>query len=88
MNHGNIGEDRPTIDRLRELARHLKTRPFAPSMVGYELVDGLYAAISLLERREGPSVSPDCDPGSDAIKPPITLLALLRTVPNESEVKP
>src|SRR5262245_3305824 len=50
----------PTMsDRLRALADHLETRPFAPSLDGYDLADGLRAAADLLDGKPGPSVHSD-----------------------------
>lgn len=49
--------DWPT--RLREFAEHLEKRPCAPSLDGYDLVDGLRAAADLLSGSDGPKVHPN-----------------------------
>lgn len=59
--------------RLRALAEHLSARPYAASLDGYGLVDGLRAAADLLEGRSGPEVHSDCLPGSDLFHPKVTL---------------
>lgn len=45
--------------QLRALAVRLAERNAAPSLVGYSLADGLFAAADLLDGRDGPYVHPD-----------------------------
>lgn len=45
--------------RFRDMAKHLQDRPLAPSLDGYDLVDGLHAAAALLLEEPGPLIHDD-----------------------------
>ncbi len=65
---------------FRRLADHLEARAAAPSLDGYELVEGLRAAADLLEGKPGPEVHPDMAAGSDAFRPRLSLAVVARSV--------
>lgn len=70
------------VARIRALADHLETRPSAPSLEGYGLVDGLRAAAALLAGETGPGVCPDDGARDDvAFKSRVSLATLADAVP-------
>ncbi len=71
-----------TRAKLRELADRLESRPCAPSLEGYGLVDGLRAAADLLEGSDGPIVhADDAAEARDMVNAPcISLLAYSETL--------
>lgn len=66
-----------TPNQLRRLAERLNNRPGAPSLDGYDLVDGLRAAADLIEGKLGPRVHDNIAKGSDEFPPYVDLATLL-----------